>query len=360
MRLENDRRRREARVPAARPEQGASGSRTLILPLFIGSVTVLPTLLAADRRRTQADDRGRSTRPARWRPSWRRSREETKTARASRTIRVRLPARAPGARSARRSARTSTAGCSPSRSTPGSGSAATRSPAARWSTTRRASRTSSPRRRCGTWSPRRCGGSACARPARSGPGRRALRGGRPQDRARLGGQGASKEGALAGAAFGYILFFMLYIILAIWGQQVMQGVLEEKSSRVIEVIVSAVKPFELMMGKLTGICLVGLTQFGIWLATFAVLTAPGHRRRHGRPARGGDAADPDAGHGAQLRLPLRPRVLRLLDALRGDRRLVQQRPGGAAGGRRRGDLPGHPGLPDVPHHQRPELDDRGR
>src|SRR5262249_22695108 len=89
-----------------------------------------------------------------------------------------------------------------------------------------------------------------------------------------GGQ-ARKAGALAGAAFGYVLFLMLYMTLMIWGQQVMQGVLEEKSSRVIEVVVSAVKPFELMMGKLSGICLVGLTQFGIWLLTFAIISAPG-------------------------------------------------------------------------------------
>jgi ABC-2 type transport system permease protein len=92
---------------------------------------------------------------------------------------------------------------------------------------------------------------------------------------RVSASGSRKEVALAGAAFGYILFFMLYITLAIWGQQVMQGVLEEKSSRVIEVIVSAVKPFELMMGKLAGICAVGLTQFGIWLLTFAVISLPG-------------------------------------------------------------------------------------
>lgn len=92
---------------------------------------------------------------------------------------------------------------------------------------------------------------------------------------RVSAEGSRKEIAIAGAAFGYILFFMLYVTLAVWGQQVMQGVLEEKSSRVIEVIVSAVKPFELMMGKLTGICLVGLTQFVIWLTTFAVLTLPG-------------------------------------------------------------------------------------
>jgi ABC-2 type transport system permease protein len=92
---------------------------------------------------------------------------------------------------------------------------------------------------------------------------------------RVSATGSRKAGALSGALFGYILFFMLYITLAIWGQQVMQGVLEEKSSRVIEVIVSAVKPFELMMGKLTGICAVGLTQFCIWLLTFSVLTLPG-------------------------------------------------------------------------------------
>jgi ABC-2 type transport system permease protein len=92
---------------------------------------------------------------------------------------------------------------------------------------------------------------------------------------RVSAEGSKKEVAIAGAIFGYILFFMLYITLAIWGQQVMQGVLEEKSSRVIEVIVSAVQPFELMMGKLTGICLVGLTQFVIWLITFSVLSLPG-------------------------------------------------------------------------------------
>jgi ABC-2 type transport system permease protein len=88
-------------------------------------------------------------------------------------------------------------------------------------------------------------------------------------------EGSRAEGGLAGAAFAYILFLLLYMVLVIWGQQVMQGVLEEKSSRIIEVVISSVKPFELMMGKLTGICLVGLTQFGIWLVTLAAVSAPG-------------------------------------------------------------------------------------
>ena len=92
---------------------------------------------------------------------------------------------------------------------------------------------------------------------------------------RVSKEGSRAEGGLAGAAFAYILFLMLYMVLVIWGQQVMQGVLEEKSSRIIEVVLSAVKPFDLMMGKLTGICLVGLTQFAIWLGTMAAVTAPG-------------------------------------------------------------------------------------
>lgn len=86
--------------------------------------------------------------------------------------------------------------------------------------------------------------------------------------------GSRREGGIAGAAFSYILFLLLYMVLAVWGQQVMNGVLEEKSSRVVEVVISSLRPFELMMGKLTGICLVGLTQFGIWLATLLVVTIP--------------------------------------------------------------------------------------
>src|SRR5215210_1835279 len=92
---------------------------------------------------------------------------------------------------------------------------------------------------------------------------------------RISKEGSRAEGGLAGAAFAYILFLLLYMVLVIWGQQVMQGVLEEKSSRIIEVVLSSVKPFELMMGKLVGICLVGLTQFSIWLLTLAAVATPG-------------------------------------------------------------------------------------
>jgi len=55
----------------------------------------------------------------------------------------------------------------------------------------------------------------------------------------------------------------------------MQGVMEEKTNRIVEVIVSSVKPFDLMMGKLIGIGLVGLTQFGIWIAVFLTVSLSG-------------------------------------------------------------------------------------
>jgi ABC-2 type transport system permease protein len=92
---------------------------------------------------------------------------------------------------------------------------------------------------------------------------------------RVSEKGSRAEGGLGGMLFAIVLFMILYMAMLLWGQQVMNGVLEEKGSRVIEVVISAVTAFELMMGKLVGICLVGLTQLGIWLGTMVVVTAPG-------------------------------------------------------------------------------------
>lgn len=66
-------------------------------------------------------------------------------------------------------------------------------------------------------------------------------------------------------ALAYIGGFLMYMLVFIFGSQVMRGVIEEKTSRVVEVIVSSVKPVQLMMGKIIGIALVGLTQFMIWV-----------------------------------------------------------------------------------------------
>jgi ABC-2 type transport system permease protein len=68
----------------------------------------------------------------------------------------------------------------------------------------------------------------------------------------------------AASVIGMVFTFLIYMFIMAYGSIVMQGVMEEKTNRIVEVIVSSVKPFDLMMGKLAGIGLVGLTQFGIW------------------------------------------------------------------------------------------------
>jgi ABC-2 type transport system permease protein len=64
---------------------------------------------------------------------------------------------------------------------------------------------------------------------------------------------------------GYISGILIYILTFIYGAMVMRGVMEEKTNRIAEVVVSSVKPFQLMMGKITGIGAVGLTQFVLWI-----------------------------------------------------------------------------------------------
>lgn len=64
---------------------------------------------------------------------------------------------------------------------------------------------------------------------------------------------------------GLVLALIIYFAVFLFSNQVLRGVIEEKTNRIIEVIISSVKPFELMMGKIVGIALVGLTQFLLWI-----------------------------------------------------------------------------------------------
>jgi len=73
-------------------------------------------------------------------------------------------------------------------------------------------------------------------------------------------------------AIGMISAFIIYLFIIIYGAQVMAGVVQEKTSRIVEVIISSVKPFELMMGKIIGIALVGLTQFLMWVVLTTLLS----------------------------------------------------------------------------------------
>ena len=73
----------------------------------------------------------------------------------------------------------------------------------------------------------------------------------------------ASAGIASGA--GYLCGFLIYFILLIYGSQVMMGVMEEKTNRIAEVMVSSVRPFQLMLGKIIGISLVALTQFLLWI-----------------------------------------------------------------------------------------------
>lgn len=74
---------------------------------------------------------------------------------------------------------------------------------------------------------------------------------------------------------GYGCGFLLYIFMLLYGMSVMRSVMEEKTNRIAEIIVSSVKPRQLMMGKIIGVALVGLTQFLIWIALTATLSTIG-------------------------------------------------------------------------------------
>lgn len=78
-----------------------------------------------------------------------------------------------------------------------------------------------------------------------------------------GGKEADSN-ALATSGMAYVLALAIYMFIFIYGVQIMRGVGEEKSSRIMEVMLSSVKPFDLMMGKIVGIAAVGLTQFLLW------------------------------------------------------------------------------------------------
>lgn len=75
-------------------------------------------------------------------------------------------------------------------------------------------------------------------------------------------------------ALAYVGGLLVYMLTFMFGAQVMRGVIEEKTNRIVEVLISSVKPFQLMMGKIIGIALVGLTQFLLWvILTLVIVTS---------------------------------------------------------------------------------------
>jgi len=79
-----------------------------------------------------------------------------------------------------------------------------------------------------------------------------------------GEQSESTMTSIIGAGIGGVMGFIMYMTIFIYGMMVMRSVMEEKTSRIVEVMISSVKPFQLMMGKIIGVGAVGLTQVLIW------------------------------------------------------------------------------------------------
>ncbi len=75
----------------------------------------------------------------------------------------------------------------------------------------------------------------------------------------------SESSSGAASAIGYFSSFMIYMFIFMYGAQIMRGIIEEKTSRIIELMISSVKPFQLMMGKILGIGAVAMTQFILWI-----------------------------------------------------------------------------------------------
>jgi ABC-2 type transport system permease protein len=76
-------------------------------------------------------------------------------------------------------------------------------------------------------------------------------------------------------AIGFVMLFFIYMTTLMYGISMMRGVIEEKQSRIVEVVISSVKPFQMMMGKLIGVGAVGLTQYLIWVLSAATLASVG-------------------------------------------------------------------------------------
>lgn len=87
------------------------------------------------------------------------------------------------------------------------------------------------------------------------------------------GTGLKKGNSGVAYGVGYASGFLIYITLLIYGTMVLRGVMEEKTNRIAEVIISSVKPFQLMMGKILGIGAVGLTQFFLWIILIALFSS---------------------------------------------------------------------------------------
>ena len=76
----------------------------------------------------------------------------------------------------------------------------------------------------------------------------------------------------ASMGIGFVSGILIYMFIFMYGTMVMRGVIEEKTSRIVEIIISSIKPFQLMIGKIVGVALVGMTQFTLWIILTIIIS----------------------------------------------------------------------------------------
>jgi ABC-2 type transport system permease protein len=84
---------------------------------------------------------------------------------------------------------------------------------------------------------------------------------------------ATGESGVASFAIAYFMGFMLYLTMIVYGQQTLTSVIEEKTSRIMEVLVSSLRPFQMLLGKILGVGATGLLQLSIWAGTVFLVTS---------------------------------------------------------------------------------------
>ena len=89
----------------------------------------------------------------------------------------------------------------------------------------------------------------------------------------IGEEGETSGNAEVSFGIAFMCGILIYMFIFMYGTMVMRGVIEEKTSRIVEVIISSVKPFQLMMGKILGVALVGLTQFMLWIVLTIIISS---------------------------------------------------------------------------------------
>jgi len=94
-------------------------------------------------------------------------------------------------------------------------------------------------------------------------------------RNKITSSGGVEEGGRADFVVAFIMLFFIYMTVLLYGLAVMRGVIEEKQSRIVEVLVSSVRPTQMMLGKVIGIGTVALTQVGVWALSALLLTTFG-------------------------------------------------------------------------------------